>query len=105
MSGEQSNMSGSDHALFARQGDGIDMPAVIGLGAVGGAAEAEKSLRLGIGAKPAILDLLHAGPLEPRGDIARQVEQGVTFARRRTEEIRAVFILRGEAGDEVSAEI
>jgi hypothetical protein len=48
-------------SLFARQRDGVDMAAVIRLGAVGGAAEAEKSLRLRIGAEPDVVDLLHAG--------------------------------------------
>ena len=80
------------------------MPSVIRLGAVSGAAEAEKSLRLGIGAKPDILDLLNAGPLEPRGNVARQVEQGMTLARRRTEVIRAGFIPGRKAGDEIGAD-
>ena len=48
-------------SLFARQRDRVDVAAVIRLGAVGGAAEAAKSLRLRTGAEPDVLDLLHAG--------------------------------------------
>jgi hypothetical protein len=75
--------------LFACQGDRVDMPSVVRLGPVRGAAEAEKSFRLRIGAKPDILDLLYAGAIEPRGDIARKIKKSVPLACRRTEEVRA----------------
>ena len=69
--------------LFVGQRDGVDVPAVVGLGAVGGAAIAEKPGRIGIGAQAQILDSADAGPRQPRRDIAAKIEQGMAVARRR----------------------
>src|SRR5215469_6025947 len=72
-------------SLFARQHDGIDVPAVIRLGAMDGAAVAEKAVRIGIGAQAEIFDMADAGAGEARGDIAREIEQGMAVARGRRE--------------------
>src|SRR5580700_5241568 len=81
------------------------MAAVIGLGAVGGAAEAEKPLRIGIGAKPDILDVADARPGQPRADIAGKVEHGMTVAGGRREEAVAGGVLGVKAGNEIGADL
>jgi hypothetical protein len=52
--------------LSVDQRDRVDVPAVIGFGAVGRAAIAEKPRRIGVGAKPEVLDRADAGPRQPR---------------------------------------
>ena len=74
------------------------MAAVIGFGAVGGAAEAEKALRVGIGAKPEVLDVPDSRAAKPRGDIAGKVEQGMAVARGRCEEAARWPDLRRQSG-------
>src|ERR1700719_1748020 len=64
----------------AGQSDRIHVAAVIGLGAVGGAAEAVKPLRIRIGAKPDIFDMADARPGQPRADIAGEGEHGMAVA-------------------------
>src|SRR5580658_8999747 len=81
------------------------MAAVIGFGAVGGAAEAEKPLRIGIGAKPNILDMADAGPGQPRADIAGKIEHGMAVARCRREETVAGGVFRVEAGKKIGANL
>src|SRR5262249_48857445 len=65
------------HRLVPRQGDGIDVAPVVRLGAMGGAAIAEKPGRIGIGAQTQILDLVDTSKLEPHGDIAGEIEHCV----------------------------
>src|ERR1700722_3298864 len=96
---------GSTAAALADQSDRIHMAAVIGLGAVGGAAEAEKPLGVGIGAKPDILDVAEARPGQPRADIAGKVEHGMAVARGRREETVAGGIFSVEAGNKVGADL
>src|SRR6516165_5906352 len=80
--------------------DGVDVPPVVGLVAVGGAAVAEEPCRIGIGAVPEVLDPADAGRGEAGGDVAGQIEQGVLRPCRGAEEpfVRAVLGL--DAGDE-----
>src|ERR1700688_2012519 len=89
----------------AGQGDRIHMAAVIGFGAVGGAAEAEEPLRIGIGAKPDILDVADARPGQPRADIAGEIEHGVAVARGRREETVAGGVFGVEAGKKIGADL
>src|SRR3984957_11864985 len=96
---------GSTAAALADQSDRIHMAAVIGLGAVGGAAEAEKPLRIGIGAKPDILDVADAGPGQPRADIACKVEHGMAVAGSRREEAVAGRVFCVKAGHEIGADL
>src|ERR1700730_7049425 len=79
-------LAGCGGAASGGQGDRIHVAAGIRLGAVGGAAEAEKPLGIGIGAKPDILDVADARPGQARADIAGKVEHGVAVARSRCEE-------------------
>src|SRR5262249_25114712 len=85
--------------------DGVDMPPVVGLGAMGGAAVAEEPRRIGIGAVPEVLDPADAGRGEAGGDIAGKIEQGVLRPRRGAEEpfVRAVLGL--EAGNEFGPDL
>ena len=71
---------------------------------MGRAAETEKSRRLRVGAEPQILDLLDAGPLKPRGDVAAEIEQGMTVAAGRAEEAFRARILGGKARDEIGTD-
>src|SRR5262249_46839745 len=73
-------------ASLARQCDSVNVPAIVGLGAMRGAPIAEKLLGIGVGAQPDILDLADAGALEPRGDIAGEVEHGMAVAPGRPKE-------------------
>src|SRR5580704_17570473 len=81
------------------------MAAVIGFGTVGGAAEAEKPLRIGVGAKPDILDVANARPGQPRADIAGKVEHGMAVAGRRREEAVAGGVFCVKAGHEIGADL
>src|SRR6202140_1709123 len=81
------------------------MAAVIGFGAVGGAAEAEKPLRIDIGTKPYILDVADARPGQPRADIAGKVEHGVAVAGSRREEAVAGAVFGVKAGNEIWADL
>ena len=81
------------------------MPAVIGFGAMRGAAIAEKARRIGIGTKAEILDVADPGPLEPRRDIAAEIELGVTVARRGREKPAAGRVLGGKARDQIGADL
>jgi len=54
--------------------------AVVGLGAMRGAAVAAKASRIGIGKKAEIFDVPDAGALQPRRDIAAEIEQRVAVA-------------------------
>src|SRR5580693_459175 len=92
-------------AASAGQSDRIDVAAVVGFGAVGGAAEAIKPLRVGIGAKPDILDMADARPGQPRPDIAGEVEHGMTVACGRCEEAVAGGIFRLKAGNKIGADL
>src|SRR3984957_1908932 len=98
-------LAGRPGAVLAHKSDRIHMAAVIGLGAVGGAAEAEKPLRIGIGAKPNILDVADARPGQPRADIAGKVEPGMAVARRRREEAVARGGFGVKAGNEIAADL
>ncbi len=66
---------------FISQRDRIDVAAVIGFAAVGGAAEAEKLRRIGVGAQAEILDMADAGPRQARRHIAGKIEQRMAVAR------------------------
>src|SRR5260370_25978858 len=79
-------LAGYAGAASDGQSDRIHVAAVIGFGAMGSAAEAEKPLGIGIGAKPDILDMADARPGQPRADIAGKVEHGMAVARGRREE-------------------
>src|SRR6516165_846437 len=92
-------------SLFAGERDGIDVPAIVRLGAVGGATEAEKSCRVCVSAQPQVLDLADAGPLKPGADIAAEIEMGMTVARGRAEERRRGFVLGVEARNEVGTDL
>src|SRR5579862_4153823 len=92
-------------AASAGQRDRIHVAPVIGFGAVGGAAEAEKPLGVGIGAKPDILDVADARPGQPGADIAGKVEHGMAVACGRREEAVAGRVLGVEAGDEIGADL
>src|ERR1700722_7879002 len=96
---------GSTAAALADQSDRIHMAAVIGFGAVSGAAEAEKPLRTGIGAKPDILDVADARPGQPRADIAGKVEHGMAIAGSRREEAVAGGVFGVKAGNEIGADL
>src|SRR5580700_8754444 len=98
-------LAGYAGAVLAGQGDCIHVAAVIGLGAVGGAAEAEKPLRVGVGAKPDILDVADARPGQPRADIAGKVEHGMAVAGRRREEAVAGGVFCVKAGHEIGADL
>ncbi len=80
------------------------MPAVVGLAVMGRAAEAEKPAGVGVGAQLEILHAAQAGALEPRGDVAGEIEQGVAGARRGDEKAGVRAIRGGEAADEVGAD-
>src|SRR5262249_62036301 len=84
------------HRLVPRQGDGIDVAPVVRLGAMGGAAIAEKPGRIGIGAQTQILDLVDTSKLEPHGDIAGEIEHGVAIAGCRCEKPMARRVLGAE---------
>src|ERR1700688_4978593 len=87
------------------QSDCIHVTAVIGLGAVGGAAEAVKPVRIGIGAKPDILDVADTRPGQPRADITGKIEHGMAVARGRREEAVAGGIFYIKAGNKVGADL
>ena len=80
------------------------MTAVIRLGLMGRAAKAEKSRRIGVGAKPQIFKLLNARPSKPHPDKAREIEQGMALARRRNEEALTIRILGGKTSDEIGTD-
>src|SRR5579863_10302691 len=90
-----SELLGSTYSAASNQHDRVHVAAVIGLAAMGGAAETEKPGGVGIGAKGDILDLLDAGAGEPRADIAGEIEHGMTLARRGFEEASAGGVLGG----------
>src|ERR1700727_1015300 len=92
-------------SLLALQHDGIDVPAIIRLGAVGGAAVAEKALRVGIGAQAEILDMANAGARETKRDITRQIEQGMAIAGGGREKPARGTVLGGEPLDQVGADL
>src|SRR5580704_5500809 len=97
--------AGCAGAASVGQSDRIHVAAVIGFSAVGGAAEAVKPLRIGIGAKPDILDMADARPGQPRADIAGKVEHGMAVARSRHEETVAGGIFCVETGNKVGADL
>src|SRR5450830_534606 len=80
--------------------DGVDMPAVIGLALLCGAAVAEEALGLGIVAQAEVLEIHDAGALHAIGDVAGEIEHGVAGALRGHEEARVVRVGRQEARDE-----
>src|ERR1700739_2589968 len=59
------------------QRNGADVAAVIGFRPMGAAAIAEEAGRVGVGAVAEVFDPSDAGCLEPRQDVAREVEHGV----------------------------
>src|ERR1700741_658598 len=97
--------AGCAGAASGGQSDRIHVAAIIGLGAVGGAAEAVEPLGIGIGAKPDVLDMADARPGQPRADIAGKVEHGMAVARSRREEAVAGGIFCVEAGNKVGADL
>src|SRR5580700_1904458 len=97
-------LAGHAGAGLAGQSDRIHVAAVIGFGAVGGAAEAVKPLGVGIGAKPDILDAADARPDQPRADIAGQVEHGMAVAPSRREEAVAGGVFCVKAGNQIGAD-
>src|SRR5580692_6700719 len=98
-------LAGRAGAASVGQSDRIHVAAVIGFGAVGGAAEAEKPLRVRIGAKPDVLDLADARPGQPRADIAGKVEHGMAVACRRCEEAVARGVFGVKAGNKIGADL
>src|SRR3984893_12307894 len=98
-------LAGCAGTALAGQSDRIHVAAVVGFGAVGGAAEAVKPLRIRIGAKPDILDMADARPGQPRADIAGKVEHGMAVARGRREETVAGSIFCVKAGNKVGADL
>src|ERR1700733_839730 len=91
-------------SLLGRQSDGVYVAAVIDFGAMRGAAVAEKSVGVGIGAQAKIFDLADTGPLQPRRDIAAEIEQGMARARRGREKPVAGAILGAETGDQIGTD-
>src|SRR5690348_5161421 len=87
--------------LASGEGDGVDVAAVVRLAAMGGAAKAEKSRRLRIGARPEILDAGDVGAGEPGRHIAGEIEQRVLGARRRPEETLVARLGGKETLDEI----
>src|SRR5580700_568918 len=102
---ERDGFGGSAAAALAGQSYRVHMAAVIGFGAMGGAAEAEKPLRIRIGAKPDILDVADARPRQPRADIAGKVEHGMAVACSRREEAVAGGVLGVKAGNKIGADL
>src|SRR5580700_11307636 len=98
-------LAGSADTASAGQSDRIHVAAVVGFGAVGGAAEAVKPLRIGIGAKPDILDMADARPGQPRADIAGKVEHGMAVACGRREEAMAGGVFGVKAGNKIGADL
>src|SRR5580692_10492074 len=98
-------LAGRAGAASVGQSDRIHMAAVIGFGAVGGAAEAEKPLRIGIGTKPDILHVADARPGQPRADIAGKVEHGMAVAGSWGEEAAAGGVFCVKAGHEIGADL
>src|SRR3984893_6234433 len=92
-------------AALAGQSDRIHVAALVVFGAVGGAAKAEKSLGIGIGAKPDILDVADARPGQARADIAGKVEHGMAVARGRCEETAAGGVFCVKAGNKIGADL
>src|SRR5580704_7175135 len=99
------SLAGCAGAALTGQSDRIHVAAVIGLGAVGGAAEAVKPLRVGIGAKPDIFDMADARPGQPRPDIAGKVEHGMAVACGRREEAVAGGVFCVKAGNKIGADL
>src|SRR6202030_2029089 len=62
-------------------------------------------LRIGIGAKPDILDVADARPGQPRADIAGEIEHGVAVARGRREETVAGGVFGVKAGKKIWADL
>src|ERR1700676_1488787 len=85
--------------------DGVDVAAVIRLGAVRHAAIAEKTRRIGIGAQAEILGMADASPRQPRCDIAAKIEQGMARPRTRGEKPVAGAVFSGKARDEIGADL
>src|SRR5580704_17315570 len=98
-------LAGRSGAALAGQSDRIHVAAVIGFGAVGGAAEAVNPLGIGIGAKSDIFDVADARPGQPRADIAGEVEHGMAVARAWREEAVAGGVFCVEAGNKVGADL
>ena len=69
--------AGSTGKYLTSKRDGVEVAAVVGLAAVDGAAIAEKSLRLGVGAAAKVVDAADAGPCQPRRHVAGKIEQSV----------------------------
>src|SRR5262245_42590952 len=82
----------------------IHMTAIIGLGAMGGAAKTVELRRVRIGAVTQVLDLSDAGALEPRDDEAGQIEHGVARSSGGREEALAVRIGLDEAIQQIGAD-
>src|SRR5712692_3740090 len=72
---------------------------------MGGAPEAEETLRFGVIADAEIFDRPNAGAGEPRRDIAGKVEQGVAWPRRRLEKTVIGRIVRQKSVDEVGPDL
>src|SRR5262249_36487178 len=77
-----------------------DVAPVVGFLAVGGAAVAEEPRRIGVGAKAEILHPADAGGSKAGGDVAGQIEQGVTGSRRGLEKALVGSVVGFEAGHE-----
>src|SRR5262249_28538204 len=99
--------AGEDQSLrlVPRQGDGIDVAAVVRLGAMGGAAIGEKSGRIGVGAQTQILDLVDPSKLEPHGDIAGEIEHGVAIAGCRCEKPMARGVLCTKPDNKIGSDL
>src|ERR1700761_5116119 len=83
------------------QRNGIDVPAVIGLAAMSGAAITEKQLGIAVGARTEVFDLVYSGAEEPRRDVTGQIEHGVSWPHRRREERLCSRVRGSEALDQV----
>src|ERR1700716_162349 len=87
-------------ALLICERYGMDVTPVVALLAVGRPAVAEEARGIAISAMAEILHARDVGAREPRGDVARKVEERVLRPRRGLEETRVRAVLGREAGDE-----
>src|SRR5215211_5026621 len=89
--------------LLVGERNGIDVAAVVRLATMRRAAVAVKP-RIRIGAQREILDAVDAATVEPRRDVAGEIEHGVTLARRGDKEPLVVEIGGAETGDELRSD-
>src|ERR1043165_3267542 len=92
-------------AALIGERDRVDMPAVIRLVAMRGAAVTEETVGFCVGAEAEVLEVADAGAFDAVTDIARQIEHGMAGFVRRREEALVTGIGLEKARDEFRADL